>query len=104
MGVFMKKTSILFTTIVFSLLSIFDPVYADEPTTVEPYEQQAQEKNLCILLAVQCGNSIYSLQDKIQLLREEIAKGKSAYTPEEIDKLKMKLEDVSKILDFLLAE
>jgi hypothetical protein len=102
MGVFMKKTSILFTTTVFSLLTIIMPVYADEAATGEPTEQQTQQKNECILLAIQCGNSIISIQDKIQLLKEEIAKGRTAYTPGEIDKLKKMLEEVSKTLDFLL--
>ena|SRR5450631_2835250 len=102
MGMLMKKTSILFTTIVIFLLSILVPVYADDATAVEQYEQQPQAKNECILLAVQCGNSIISIQDKIQLLKEEIAKGKSAYTPEEITNLKKKLEEVNKTLDFLL--
>ena len=69
---------------------------------METYQQQSQEKNECILLAIKCGNSILSIQDKIQLLREEITKGKSAYTPEEIERLKKKLEDVSKTLDYLL--
>jgi hypothetical protein len=98
----MKKSSIIFTTIVILLLSISMHVYADETTSVETYQQQSQEKNECILLAIKCGNSILSIQDKIQLLREEIAKGKSAYTPEEIERLKRKLEEASKTLDYLL--
>jgi hypothetical protein len=102
MGVLMKKTFILFTTLVFSLLTITMPVYSDEAATVEPNEQQTLQKNECILLAVQCGNSIISIQDKIQLLKEEIAKGKTAYTREELDNLKKKLDEVSKTLNFLL--
>src|SRR5664279_762248 len=102
MGVRMKRTSILFMTIVFSLLSIIMPVYADEAATEEPTEQQTQQKNECILLAVSCGNSIISIQDKIQLLKEEIAKGRKVYSPEELNNLRKKLDEVSKTLDFLL--
>jgi acetylglutamate synthase len=102
MGVRMKRKSILFMTIVFSLLSIIVPVYADEATTEEPTEQQTQQKNECILLAVSCGNSIISIQDKIQLLKEEIAKGRKVYSPEELNNLRKKLDEVSKTLDFLL--
>lgn len=98
----MKNSSILFMTLVCSLLLNVVPVYADEASSVEQYEQQAQEKNECMLWAIKCGNSIISIQDKIQLLKEEIAKGKSAYTPEEIDRLKKKLEEANKTLDFLL--
>ena len=98
----MKRTSILFMAIVFSLLSIIVPVYADEAATDEPTEQQTQQKNECILLAISCGNSIISIQDKIQLLNEEIAKGRKVYSPEELDKLRKKLDEVNKTLDFLL--
>jgi len=98
----MKKTSILFMTIIISMLSADMKVSAEETAAVEPYEQHAQERNECILLAIKCGNTILSIQDKIQLLREEIAKGKSAYTLEEIERLKKKLEEASKTLDFLL--
>jgi len=98
----MKRTSMLFMAIVFSLLSIIVPVYADEAATDEPTEQQTQQKNECILLAISCGNSIISIQDKIQLLKEEIAKGRKVYSPEELDKLRKKLDEVNKTLDFLL--
>ena len=101
-GVRMKKKSILFMAIIFSLLSIIVPIYADEAATEEPAEQQTQQKNECILLAVSCGNSIISIQDKIELLKEEIAKGRKVYSPEELDKLRKKLNEVSKTLDYLL--
>ena len=98
----MKRTSMLLMVIVFSLLSIIMPVYADEAATDELTEQQTQQKNECILLAISCGNSIISIQDKIQLLKEEIAKGRKVYSPEELDKLRKKLDEVNKTLDFLL--
>lgn len=98
----MKKTSLFFMIIVISLLSIIVPVYADETTTGEPSEQQTQQKNECILLAIKCGNSIISIQDKIQLLKEEIAKGRTVYSVEDLNNLKKKLDEVSKTLDFLL--
>ena len=100
----MKKASLFIATVVFSLLSILVPAHADEGTTVEPYQQQPQERNECILLSIKCGNTILSIQDKIQLLKEEIAKGKTAYTPEEIDRLKRKLEEASRTLDYLLEK
>jgi len=102
MGVCMKRTSMLFMAMVFSLLSIIVPLYADEAAIDEPTEQQTQQKNECILLAISCGNSIISIQDKIELLKEEIAKGRKVYSPEELDRLRKKLDEVSKTLDFLL--
>jgi len=98
----MKRTSILFMSIVISLLSVMVPAYADEAATKEPTEQETQEKNQCILLAISCGNTIISIQDKIELLKEEIAKGRKVYSPEELDKLRKKLDETSKTLDFLL--
>lgn len=102
MGVLMRKTSILFMTIVISLLSIIVTAYSDEATTGKPPEQQTQQKNECILLAIKCGNSIISIQDKIQLLKEEIAKGRAVYSLEELNNLRNKLDEVNKTLDFLL--
>jgi hypothetical protein len=98
----MKRTSILFMTIVISLLSIMVPAYADETATEKPTEQETQQKNECILLAVSCGNTIISIQDKIELLKEEIAKGRKVYSPDELNKLRKKLDEASKTLDFLL--
>ena len=100
----MKTISILFTTMVFSLLSIVVPVYADMAPTTEPSEQQAQQKNECLLAAKNCGRSVISIQDKIELLKEEIAKGSAVYKLEELNNLRQKLADVSRTLDFLLEK
>jgi len=100
----MKAISILFTTIVFSLLSIVVPVYADMAPTTEPSGQQAQQKNECLLAAKNCGRSVISIQDKIGLLKDEIAKGRDVYMLEELNNLRQKLADVSRTLDFLLEK
>jgi hypothetical protein len=87
---------------VFSLISIEPPACADDTPTINPTEQQTQQKDECMLAAKHCGLSIMSLQDKIEKLKEDIEKGKAVYTPEELDILKQKLDDVNKTLDFLL--
>lgn len=98
----MKKTGMLFTLIVICLLSFVVPTLADEVATPEVSEQQVQQKNECLLRAKSCGNSIISIQDKIERLKEEIAKGRAVYSAEELENLKQKMDDVSRTLDFLL--
>lgn len=61
----------------------------------------ADKKDLCVLIAVECGHSVQSIQDKIDRLKEEISKGTAVYTPEELRSLKQKLDDVNKTLDML---
>jgi hypothetical protein len=101
-GGYMKKLFILFTSVVLYLLSVVVPVCAEDITGAEQIEQQTKQKDECLLVAKRCGIAILSIQDKIEKLRDEIAKGRAVYTPEELDNLKQKLDDVSKTLDFLL--
>jgi len=85
-----------------SLLMSALPVFSDEE--IETSEKAEQQKDECLLLARHCGTTVYSIQDKIEKLKEEIAKGTKVYTPEELNKLKQKLEEVSRTLDFLLEQ
>jgi hypothetical protein len=78
------------------------PVFADEAESTLSTEEQAQQKDECLLVARNCGNSAISIQDKIERLKDEIAKGRAVYTLEELNNLKQKLDEVSRILDFLL--
>ena len=72
------------------------PLSAEEDDTA-----RKKEKDECLLITRECGFSAQSIQDKIERLKEEIAKGTTVYTPEELRTLKTKLEEVNKILDFL---
>ena len=98
----MKRIPVLITPIFYCLLSVSVPVYAIDAVTTETPQQQTRQKNECILLAIKCGNTILSIQDKIELLKEEINKGSAVYTLDELNTLKQKLNDVSKTLDYLL--
>jgi len=100
----MKRLSVLFAFIVISLLPALMPVHADEAGTTEASEQQTKQKDECLLVARNCGNSAISIQDKIEKLKDEIAKGRAVYTPEELNNLKQKLDEVSRTLDFLLEK
>ena len=98
----MKKLFILFTCVVLYLLSVVVLVCADDVTKSGQAEQQTKQKDECLLVARRCGISVMSIQDKIEKLKEEITKGRAVYTPEELENLQQKLDDVSKTLDFLL--
>ncbi|MDA8431174.1 MAG: hypothetical protein M0T70_18115 [Geobacteraceae bacterium] len=101
----MKRTCrILVTTVVCSVLLGCASVYADEAASNGPSEQQTRQKNECLLRSKDCGRSARSIQDKIELLNEEIAKGRAVYTPEELKVLQQKLDDVNRTLDFLLEK
>ncbi len=97
----MKMILFLAFTVMISLSVNIVPVFSDEPGASESPDQ-APQKDECLLAAKNCGNRVVSLQDKIDRLKEEIAKGTKVYTPEELNVLKQKLEEVNKTLDFLL--
>ena len=101
----MNKVIHLFITfIVFSALSSVGTVYADESSKNEASDQQNQQKNECLLLGKNCGHTVISIQDKIEMLNEEIAKGRAVYTSQELDILQKKLDDFNMTLDFLLED
>jgi hypothetical protein len=102
MGWLMKRIPILISVLLLSLLMSAVPVFADEE--IETSDKIEQQKDECLLLAKRCGTTVYSIQDKIEKLKEEIAKGTKVYTLEELNSLKQKLEDVSRTLDFLMGQ
>lgn len=98
----MKRISIRVAAIIISLLPSVVPVLAEVTGTTEVTDQLTPQKDECLLAARNCGNSVISIQDKIERLKEEIAKGRAVYTREELNKLQQKLDEVNKTLDFLL--
>ena len=98
----MKKIPILISVLLVSLLMSVLPVFSDEE--IETSGKTEQQKDECLLLAKNCGTAVYSIQDKIEKLKEEIEKGTKVYTLEELNNLKQKLEEVSRTLDFLLEK
>lgn len=59
-------------------------------------------KDLCLLYLVDCDMRVHSIQDKIEKLNEEIAKGTRVYTAEELRILQGKLKEASRILNILM--
>jgi hypothetical protein len=64
-------------------------------------DDPAKQKDECLLITRECGYSAQSIQDKIERLKEEIAKGTTVYTADELRILKQKLYEVNKVLDLL---
>jgi Skp family chaperone for outer membrane proteins len=61
-------------------------------------EKPATEKNLCILYGQECANRADTIQEKIRKLQTEIEKGARVYSPEELERLKQKLDEVEEML------
>ena len=99
----MKKAMLLALILVFALLNSSLNAVSDDPGRTEQ-AQKTHLKDECLLIAKKCGTSVVSIQDKIEKLKEEIAKGSSVYTPDELNILKQRLDEVSQTLDFLLEK
>jgi len=100
----MRRIFLYVTAMLFSLTSNLMPIFAEEANPTDSSEQQIQQKDECLLVARNCGNSAVSIQDKIERLKEEIAKGRAVYTIDDLNNLKQKLDEVSRILDYLLEK
>ena len=98
----MRKLAILVSALVGSLLISVVPVLSAENTVRK--ELQAPKKDLCLLLAKNCQDNAYVLQQRIDLLRGEIYKGTTVYTHDELNILKKKLDDANKALEFVFSE
>ena len=89
----MKKsmTKIIALIIVSGLISLAVPLSAAD-------SKGATKKELCILLARDCADKVYNLQEKIKKLQDELAQGATVYNAEEIKKLKDKLDEAETMM------
>lgn len=78
------------------------PVRAEEGSRGTVGDQgQQMEKNECLLIAVNCGNQVDSIQQRIDRLEREIARGTNVYTSDELRSLANQLRDAEKTLEGL---
>lgn len=61
----------------------------------------ARQKNLCMLYSQDCPKEPLTIQDRMKQLQEEIQKGTSLYTPQELAILEQKLKDAEGVYEFL---
>lgn len=61
------------------------------------------QKNECLLVSMNCAQSVDSIQMRIERLNNEISKGTDVYSIDELNLLKGKLEEINKQLDTIIS-
>jgi hypothetical protein len=90
--------------VVVALMIVAVPALADEGSMGSRFEQgQQAEKNECLLVALNCGNQVDSIQQRIDRIKGEIGRGTAVYTNDELRRLNRELEEANKILEDELA-
>jgi len=88
------------TLLAAALMIVAVPVLADESSMNGKFEQgQQTEKNECLLVAMNCGNQVDSIQQRIDRIKGEISRGSDVYTNDELRTLNRELEEAVKILE-----
>jgi hypothetical protein len=82
------------------------PVLAEESffNVEEGYmnqQEQQGQKSECLLVAKNCPTD--SIQDRIQRIQDEIAKGTAVYSNDDLQRLNRQLEEAQKFLDYELT-
>lgn len=87
----MRRIALVIAAFAASMMLGALPAFSAEEITEQP--GQAQQKDECLLLAKNCPEEVYSIQDRINALQREIGKGSAVYTQEELNILNQKLND-----------
>jgi hypothetical protein len=83
-----------------ALMILAVPALADEGTMDKMLDQGQQvNKNECLLVAVNCGNQVDSIQERIDRIKGEISRGSDVYTADELRRLNRQLDEANKILE-----
>jgi len=83
-----------------ALMILAVPALADEGAMDRMMEQGQQvDKNECLLVAVNCGNQMDTIQQRIERIRGEIARGSDVYSNDELRRLNRQLEEANKALE-----
>lgn len=90
----------ILATVVFScmLFNAITPGYADDSMTLEDLMNSDSE---CKLFSKNCVKRGDKIEQNIKALDLEIQKGTKDYKPEDIEKLREKLEEINRMLDNL---
>jgi hypothetical protein len=92
------------TLLAAALMLLAVPVLADEGVMDNALEQGQQEgKNECLLVAINCPGQVDTIQQRIERIKGEIARGSDVYTNDELRKLNGRLEEAIKNLEELGA-
>lgn len=102
----MKRISATLSVLAATLLIASMPALSDEGSMggVGTMGEQAQsgQKDECLLVAMDCGNKVDSIQQRIDRLNKEISRGTDVYTQDELKRLERQLEDAQKSFDYII--
>lgn len=93
----MKRTSMLLSTLLATLLIGAMPSFATDGNV-------DTRKDECLLVSMNCNNSVDTILQRIDKLNKEISKGTAVYTSDELMILRNKLEEQKRTLDTLLLD
>ena len=100
----MKKVTATLSALVATLLISSLPVLGEEGGMGKTMDQgQQSEKNECLLVSRNCGDQVDSIQQRIDRIRGEIARGSDVYTTSELQSLRDKLEDANRTLELIMS-
>ena len=101
----MKKILLVVTALAASLLLNAASVRSAEESMGQGIGPQlTQQKDECLLVAKNCANEVMPIQQRIDKLNAEIAKGTDVYTVDELNVLQQKLDNAYKALEFMQNE
>lgn len=76
------------------------PVLAADSDMDRTFDQGQQgEKNECLLVAINCGNQVDSIQQRIERIKGEIDRGTDVYTTEELQRLNRQLDEAVELME-----
>ena len=88
-----------------SLLLCAIPTQAEESIVGDQgIKEQKGSIDECLLVAINCGNNFYTLDQKIDKLQKEISKGTEDYTNDELRILKEELNNAVKTREYFKYE
>jgi hypothetical protein len=97
----MKRIALKLSLVLAAALISALPVLAGEGAGDSMGQQQRDMKNECLLMAMNCGDQVDTIQQRINRISREISKGRSVYTDQELMHLRNQLEDANRTLEFL---
>lgn len=78
------------------------PLRAEEGSMERMMDQdQRPEKDQCLLVAMNCGNQVDSIQQRIDRLQREISRGTDVYSTDELRSLENQLQDAERTMEGL---
>jgi hypothetical protein len=94
----MKRITTLAPVLAAAVMITAMPVRAEEGT-MTPSMQDG--KNECLLVAMNCGDQVDSIQQRIDRLNREIGRGTDVYTRDELRQLRNQLDEAHRMLQLI---